>query len=47
MGSSSVVGVPDAFGAAEAGLHGALVLVHGVKAGGEVADEKPRDEAEE
>jgi hypothetical protein len=35
--------IAHALGAAEAGLHGAFVLVDGVKAGGEIADKKPGD----
>ncbi len=37
----------ETFGAAEDGLHGALVLIDRVKAGEEVAREKPGDESEE
>ena len=47
MGSCSGGGVAHALGAAEAGLHRALVLVDGVKAGGEIADEEPDDEADD
>ena len=41
MGSSRVVASGNALGAAEAGLHRALVLVDGVKAASQVAHEKP------
>lgn len=41
------LGVPHPLGAAEAGLHRAFVLVHGVKTGGEITDEELTDEADD